>query len=310
MQNNPSEIQTPLLLSHVLSKLTHKTIYLKCEALQPSGSFKDRGLGKLCDYYAARGVKGFVCSSGGNAGMAVAYASKRLGLPATIVIPMTTPQIMVDKLQAEGVEVVMTGKNWNEADAIAQKLVESQQMAYIPPFDHPIIWEGHASLVRELHQSGVKPDAIIVAVGGGGLLCGIAEGLHSVGWHDVSIITAETEGAASLAASVKAKKRVTLATIDTIAVTLGAKQVCQKAYEWTSQHPIFPETVTDKAAVSACWRFADDHRMLVEPACGAALAIVYDQPKILERFNTVVVIVCGGSGVSLELLNEWKKQFL
>ena len=165
------------------------------------------------------------------------------------------------------------------------------------------------ALVRELAETGIKPDAIIVAVGGGGLLCGVAEGLHEVGWHDVVIITAETQGAASLAESVKAKKRVKLASIDTIAVTLGAKQVCQQAYDWTKKHPIFPETVTDKAAVSACWRFADDHRLLVEPACGAALAIVYDQHKILERFETVVVIVCGGSGVSLELLNEWKKQF-
>ena len=242
--------------------------------------------------------------------MAVAYASKRLELPATIVVPTTTPPIMIEKLRSESVEVVITGNDWNAADSVARQLVEAHQYAYIPPFDHPIIWEGHATLVYELKASEIKPDAIIVAVGGGGLLCGIAQGLVDVGWNDVAIITAETEGAASLAESVKAKQRITLPAINTIAVTLGAKQICQQAYDWTTKYPIYPQTVTDKAAVEARLRFADDHRLLVEPACGAALAILYDQHAILKNFETIVLIVCGGSGVSLALLNEWKTKFL
>lgn len=309
MHPKPQAIETPLLQSHPLSLLSHRSIFLKCESLQPSGSFKDRGLGALCDYYADLGAKGFVCSSGGNAGMAVAYASKRFNLPATIVIPTTTPMMMIEKLRSEDVEVVIAGNDWNAADKIARSLVEAKHYAYIPPFDHPIIWKGHSSLVHELFASGIKPDAIIVAVGGGGLLCGVMEGLYAVGWQDVAVITAETEGAASLAESVKAKQRITLPAINTIAVTLGAKQICQQAFDWTQKHAIFPQTVTDKAAVNACLRFADDHRLLVEPACGAALAIVYDQHPILEQYKTVVVIVCGGSGVSLELLQKWKLKF-
>lgn len=305
----PLYITTPLLHSHPLSALTHQSVYLKCESLQPSGSFKDRGLGKLCEHYAEQNAKGFVCSSGGNAGLAVAYASKRLQLPATIVIPTTTPPIMVQRLKAEGVEVVVTGKDWNAADSVARTLVETHHYAYIPPFDHPIIWEGHATLVHELKESNIKPDAIIVAVGGGGLLCGIAQGLHEVGWQDVAIITAETQGAASLAESVKAHQRITLPAINTIAVTLGAKQICQRAFDWTTQHRIIPQTVTDAAAVKACLTFADDHRLLVEPACGAALALLYDQHSVLKEFKTIVVIVCGGSGVSLGLLQDWKAQF-
>ncbi len=301
--------RTPLLSSHALSSLTSRNIFLKYEALQPSGSFKDRGVGALCTYYAKQNVKGFICSSGGNAGLAVAYASKALSIPAKVIIPTTTPAIMKEKLLAENVEVIIEGDNWNAADQLARQLSEELKFAYIPPFDHPVIWQGYISLIDELQQDNVKPDAIIVSVGGGGLFSGLAQGLHTIGWKDVALITAETQGAASLAESVKQNKLVKLDKIDTIAVTLGAKQICQQAFEWTQKHPVYPQTVTDKEAVNACLRFADDHRLLVEPACGASLALLYEKRPILEQFKTIVVIVCGGSGVNISLLSKWQKQF-
>ncbi|MGD9592788.1 MAG: pyridoxal-phosphate dependent enzyme [Candidatus Berkiella sp.] len=300
---------TPLLLSHALSSLTKRNIYLKYEALQPSGSFKDRGVGALCLYYAKQSVNGFISSSGGNAGLAVAYASKALKIPAKVIIPTTTPAIMKEKLLAENVEVMIEGENWNAADLLARKLSEELGYAYIPPFDHPVIWKGYVSLIDELLQDKIKPNAIIVSVGGGGLFSGLAQGLHTVGWQDVALITAETIGAASLAESVKQRQRVKLDKIDTIAVTLGAKQICQQAFEWTQKHPVFAQTVTDKEAVNACLRFADDHRLLVEPACGASLALLYENRPILEQFDNIVVIVCGGNGVNPTLLSQWQKQF-
>jgi L-serine/L-threonine ammonia-lyase len=302
-------IHTPLLLSHPLSQLTGANIYLKMEALQPSGSFKDRGIGALCQYYAKHHVHGFISSSGGNAGMAVAYASQALKIPARVIVPVTTPQMMVQKLRAEQVDVVVEGENWDAADKAAKQIAKDEGIAYIPPFDHPVIWQGYHTLIEELEKDKVKPDAIIVSVGGGGLFSGLAQGLHDIGWQDVVLITAETEGAASLASAVKAKQLVKLEKIDTIATTLGAKQICRQAFEWTQKHPVLPQIMSDKSAVNACLQFSNHHKVLVEPACGAALSIVYDKNPVLKQFKNIVVVVCGGSGVSLALLQQWKEKF-
>jgi L-serine/L-threonine ammonia-lyase len=301
--------QTPLLHSHPLSNLLGRSIYLKCESLQPSGSFKDRGIGNLCLHYAKQKAKGFVSSSGGNAGLAVAFASQALHLQAKVVVPKVTPQMMIKKLQAEKAEVIVTGEDWNAADKIAQEISEKEGYAYIPPFNNPLIWEGYTSMIREIQQDKIKPEAILLSVGGGGLLSGVCQGLHEIGWEDVAVITAETEGAASLATSVKAGKRIKLEHMHTVAVTLAAKQICEKAFEWTQKHPVFPQTVTDKEAVEACLHYAEDHRQLVEPACGAALAVLYQQREIVKQFSSIVVIICGGSGVNLALLEKWKKDF-
>lgn len=306
---NKLYLPTPLLQSHSLSRHTGKAIYLKCESLQPSGAFKDRGIGALCSYYASQSVTEFVSSSGGNAGLAVAYAGLALNIPATIVIPKTTPTLMIDKLKAEKATVIVHGENWDESDEFARTLAASDNKAYIPPFDHPKIWEGYVSLIEELHQANLKPDAIIVSVGGGGLYSGLVQGCEKIGWHDVAMITSETTGAASFAKAFKAKKRIRLETIDTVATTLGAKQICQQAFEWSQRHPTFPQIVTDKQAVRACLQFADEHRQLVEPACGAALAIAYENFPILQDYEKIVIIICGGSGVSLSLLQQWKAAF-
>lgn len=306
---NNLSITTPLIYSHTLSELSGRNIYLKCEMLQPSGSFKDRGIGALCLHYSKKNVPGFISSSGGNAGLAVAYASQALKIPATVIVPETTPTIMVKRLESEKATVIVEGENWDAADAKAREIAEQKGFAYIPPFDNPIIWQGYMPIIEELKLQAVKPDAIVVSVGGGGLFSGIVQGLEAYGWEDVVMITAETEGAASLATAFKENKRVRLPTINTIATTLGAKQICQQAFDLMQKHPTHPQTITDKEAVNACIQFANDHRFLVEPACGAALAVVYEKREVLKQFNNVVVILCGGNGVNLDLLTKWKGQF-
>lgn len=296
-------IKTPLLESTPLSQRLGIPVFLKMEALQPSGSFKNRGIGFICSAYAEKGAKAFVCSSGGNAGLAAAYSGRKLNVPVTIVVPTTTLPSMIEKIRLEGANVVVLGSCWDEADRHAKTLLDDKT-AYIPPFDHPLIWKGHSTLIDELET---KPGAIIVAVGGGGLLCGVLEGLHRVGWHDVPVITVETKGAASLASSVQAGKLIELKEVSTIATSLAAKKVCTAAFEWTKRHSIHPEIVTDQASIEAVRLFADDHRILVEPACGAALSLVYNQLPLLKQFSSVLVIVCGGAGVTREMLNEWEK---
>lgn len=301
--------QTPLIESQSLSLHLGKPVYLKMEALQPSGSFKNRGMSRLCSQMAKEGAKGFVASSGGNAGLAVAYAARRLGLPVKVFVPEGTRPLVLEKLRQESAEVIIFGKVWDETDRMARQTAYDLDYVYVSPFDHPLLWEGHATMIEEVAGAGLKPGAVLVSVGGGGMLCGVVEGLRKVGWKDVPVIAVETEGAASYHAALQAGRPVTLDKIDSIATSLGAKRVADQAVEWSKRHPIQSCLVSDKQAVNACLRFADDHRILVEPACGATLALIYDKIPILEPFSSVLAIVCGGNGVSLSLLDAWKKKF-
>jgi L-serine/L-threonine ammonia-lyase len=129
--------------------------------------------------------------------------------------------------------------------------------------------------------------------------------MHRHGWHDVPVIAAETEGAASLAAAVAAQRPVALERITSIATSLGALKVCDEAFRWSSRHPIHSAVVTDQDAIRACLAFANELRVLVEPACGTALAAVEQGSAPLDRCENIVVIACGGSAVSTAALCEW-----
>ena len=303
----PLHVETPLWESLPLSAALGAPAYLKMEAFQPVGSFKARGMGAACRAAQAAGAQQLVCASGGNAGYAVAYAGRVLGIPTTIVVPQSTSPFMRDRIRAEKATVVVHGDSWDDAHAHAVQLAREAGAASIHPFDDPEVWRGHAPMVHEIAATGVVPGAIVVSVGGGGLLIGLLQGMHEVGWTRVPVLAVETKGAASFAASVQTGHLVTLDRIDSIATTLGARTVAAAALAWTHQHPITPYTVTDRAAVNACRRFAEDHRVLVEPACGASLSTVYDRVAPLAGHSPVVVIVCGGAGVSPSLLREWEQ---
>ncbi len=302
--NNVLHIETPLIESRTLSMLSGKSVWLKLEAVQPPGSFKIRGIGLACQEYRRRGATRFISSSGGNAGIAVAYAGRHLSVPVVVVVPETTTERAKALIQLEGAQVMVHGASWQEANALALSMVTPTD-AFLHPFDDPLLWRGHASMIDEVAQSGLKPDTVLLSVGGGGLLCGVVEGLHRNGWADVPVIAVETEGAASFAASVQASQRVELEAITSIASSLGAKKVCEQAFEWTQHHTIHSAVVSDKAAVTACESFITDHRLVIEPACGAALAPVYDTAAVLQPFDSVLVIVCGGVTATVEQLQRW-----
>jgi L-serine/L-threonine ammonia-lyase len=317
-------VHSPLVDAPALSEAAGVRLLLKMDCVQPSGSYKIRGHGHLCTKARARGVRRFVCSSGGNAGAAVALAGRQLRVPTTIVVPTTTPHFMLRRLHALGAQVVVRGDVWDVADAHAREIVreatarrpEGEESAkvdeamYISPFDHPDLWEGHASIVRELVEDlrGERPAAIVVSVGGGGLFLGVAEGCRAVGWDGVPILAAETEGADSFAAMLRAGHRVvSLPAITSLAKSLGALAVSEKCAQWTrSGRNVHSSVVSDKEAVQACAAMATHHRVLVEPACGAAVAAaVRDGAGLFPGAGPVVVIVCGGSIVSPALLASW-----
>ncbi|XP_047617717.1 L-serine dehydratase/L-threonine deaminase [Phacochoerus africanus] len=314
----PLHVRTPIRDSMTLSKVAGTTVYLKLESSQPSGSFKIRGIGHLCKTWAERGCEHFVCSSAGNAGLAAAYAARKLGIPALIVVPSTTPALTIQRLKNEGAMVKVVGETLDEAIKLAKDLVKNNSnWVYVPPFDDPLIWEGHASIVKELKETmSAKPGAIVLAVGGGGLLSGVAQGLLEVGWGDVPILAIETIGADSFNASTKAGKLVTLPRITSVAKALGVTTVTAQAMKVFQEQPVFSEVVSDQEAVAALEKFVDDEKILVEPACGAALAAVYSQVvqklqgegKLCTPLSSLVVIVCGGSNISLAQLPALKKQ--
>lgn len=200
-------VQTPLLESLALSRRVSARIWLKMKALQPCGSFKARGMGFACQRYLAQGRKRFVCSSGGNAGLAVAYSGRQLGVPVTVVVPESTSERAKQLIRDESAEIIVWGQSWQEAHQHALTLVDSEA-AYLHPFDDPLIWEGHASLIDEVLAAGLKPDAVVLSVGGGGLLCGVAKGLQKAGLSKVTIVTAETASAESFYKSVQAGELV------------------------------------------------------------------------------------------------------
>jgi L-serine/L-threonine ammonia-lyase len=301
---------TPLIPSTALSAAIGVPVWLKLESAQPSASFKLRGMGLAAERAVARGATRLVSSSGGNAGYAVAWAGRSLGVPVTVVVPSTTGARMRKLIAATGAEVRVSGDVWDEAHAAATALARDSGGALLHPFDHPDIWEGHASLVTEIADAGVVPGQVVVAVGGGGLLCGVLQGMQAVGWDNVPVLAVETKGAASFSAAQQAGTPVTLPAITSIALTLGAKRVCDRVLELAHVHDVRSVVVSDAAAVRACDRFLDDHRVLVEPSCGAALSVVYDRlPLLRSAAGPVVVIVCGGAGVTRSQLETWLDSF-
>ncbi|CAM2895803.1 pyridoxal-phosphate dependent enzyme [Janthinobacterium lividum] len=297
-------IETPLLNSRALSLHSERAIWLKLEALQPPGSFKIRGIGLACEEYARRGASRFISSSGGNAGIAVAYAGRQLGIPVIVVVPETTSQRARALIAQEGAEVIVHGAAWQEANALAQSMLTPQD-AFLHPFDDPLLWQGHAGMVDEVARAGLKPDAVVLSVGGGGLLAGVAEGLQRNGWDDVALVAVETQGAASLAAAVAAREHVTLPAVTSIATSLAARQVCAQAFAISQTRLLHSVVVSDQAAVDACQRFITDQRLVVEPACGAALAAVYGKAPELAPYRNVLVIVCGGVTATTQQLDHW-----
>lgn len=301
----PLHINTPLIESAPLSAIAGCSIWLKMDALQPPGSFKIRGVGHACEEYHRRGARRLVSSSGGNAGLAAAYAGRRLDLAVTVVVPESTTARAIELLRAERAEVVVHGASWQEANALAQSLVGSDD-AFIHPFDDPLLWTGHASLVDEVLDAGLTPDAIVLSVGGGGLLSGVVEGLRRRGVPGIPLIAVETSGAASLHRALEAGEPVELNAIDSIATSLGAKRICTQAMECATGHPLHRALVSDLQAVQACERFLDDHRVLVEPACGASLALAYQPSPQLQAYDKVLIVVCGGATATLAQLGEWR----
>ncbi|KAH8820073.1 tryptophan synthase beta subunit-like PLP-dependent enzyme [Xylogone sp. PMI_703] len=333
--NVPSEpwIQTPCIKSPALSREAGCNVYLKLEYLQPGGSFKSRGIGNLILHSMSTRSPSkplhFYCSSGGNAGLACATAALSLQQNATIVVPLTTSAFMVEKLRVLGVEVMQVGNHWKEADTYLREelLAKDKDGVYVSPFDDPKIWTGNGTLIDELEvqmrdEGGY--DAVVCSVGGGGLFSGIMEGLERHGRlragqkGGAKVLAMETEGTQSLALSLRNGALSKMDTITGIATSLGAAQVAEKAFEYGQQPEVVSCVLSDAEAAMGAVCFADDERVVVEPACGVSIAPAYNGtlasllfPELdsseFEKLN-IVIVICGGSNVNLDVLEIPQKK--
>ena len=221
---------------------------------------------------------------------------------------------MIARIKIAGAnEVIQHGASWVEADKFLREELLAKDMngIYVPPFDHPDVWDGAATIIEELKE---KPDVVVCSVGGGGLFSGLQLGLERRGWGDVNLLATETKGAHSLAASLKEGKMVTLEKITSFATSLGAKKVGEKTFELGQRKNVKSVVLSDAEAAMGCWRLADDERLIVEPACGVSVAVCYDGrlKKLLPHLNQdskVVIIVCGGSDITLESLCAFRRQY-
>jgi L-serine/L-threonine ammonia-lyase len=307
--NTALHTKTALFYAHQLSNQLNKKIYFKMDCHQPTGSFKIRGVGKRCQEAAEQGYKHFVTASGGNAGLATAYAGWKMGIKTTVVVPTTTQEPMKAKILSLGANIKVFGDVWNDANVFAQSLVKKEKAIYIPPFDHPTIWDGNASVIDECDTQMAPPDVVIVAVGGGGYFCGVMEGILRNNWENTKVITAETDGTASMKKALEQQQLITLDKIDSIAASLGAKRVAKRAFEYAINNDVVAYSVSDAKALDACRLFLNDTGSLVEPACGAALSAVYHNLEVIQQVDSVLVLVCGGAGLSLEQFNAYLTEY-
>lgn len=231
---------------------------------------------------------------------------------------MTTSKYMICKLRAAGAQdVVQYGDSWAEADSHLREVVipaaksKGEETVYVHPFDDQAVWDGHATLVPEVLEdlNGEAPDALVCSVGGGGLFSGIMQGLDAAG-AKTKVLAVETEGAHSLALALENGELATLPAITSIATSLGARRVAAQAYEYAKRESVSSLVLKDQDAIEGCVRFADDERIMVEPACGVSVATCYNGslrkllPDLMEE-SKVVIVVCGGSNVTASMLHAW-----
>ena len=237
-------------------------------------------------------------------------------------VPETTPERVRDALRAHGAEVaVRGGTQWSEAHAAATARAAKSGGAMIHPFEGEDTWDGHSTMMDEIAEDlgARKPAAVVTCVGGGGLLAGCLRGLERCGWRDdVVVVAMETIGADSLNASMRAGEVVTLPAITSVAKSLGAASPSPAVFKMCVElgdARVRVRACEDAHAVAACLRFADDHRVLVEPACGAALSAAYfPELGVLDGISSdprapIVVVVCGGSVIDRASMNELAKTF-
>ena len=289
--------ETPLDAASNLSRRLSNTIRLKREDLQPVFSFKLRGaynrMAQLSEEELGRGV---IASSAGNHAQGVALSASHLHCRAVIVMPVTTPSVKVEAVKQLGGEVVLYGETYDEAYAEACRRSENEHLCFIHPFDDPDVIAGQGTVGMEiLRQSPRPPDAIYIAIGGGGLISGIAAYVKAL-WPDVQIIGVEPHDAAAMTLSLEAGERIRLPQVGLFADGVAVREVGEYTFQLVQRYVDSIVTVSTDEICAAIKDVFEDTRSILEPAGALAVAgLKADVARRGLKDQELVAVACGAN---------------
>lgn len=283
-------------------RLGDDRLWIKAENFQKTGSFKPRGMmAKVLSLTAAERARGVITLSAGNAGQAYAWAGRAVGVPVTVVMPAAAVRSKVDACLGYGAEVVLHGTTVGEALAEMERIRDDRELPYCPPFDDPEVIAGHGSIGLEILEDLPDVDVVVVGVGGGGLIGGVATAIKELR-PSVRVFGVEPEGSQAMTAALAANRVVPVVS-RTVADGLGAPF----AGEWTlaiARRHLDGIVLLDDAAILTGVRFAAERlKVVLEPAGAAALAAVL-LGRIAVRDGERVAVVASGGNVEMSRLGE------
>ena len=278
-----------------LSEITGMEIFCKRDHLQRTGSFKERGArNALAQLPAEQQKRGVIAASAGNHAQALAYQGKLLGIPATVVMPKFAPLVKVNNCQKLGATVILHGKDFGEAKARAHEIAKEKGLAYIDGYDDPAIIAGQGTMGLEIVEQVPNFDAVVIPVGGGGLLAGVSLAIKTLR-PEAKIIAVEAENVASFAAALEAGQPTKIAMHPTLADGLAIPQVGSNAFEIAKSLVDLSLTVTEEQIALSILRLVELEKTVVEGAAATPLAACLSgKLKELAR-KRVVLLLCGGN---------------
>jgi len=281
---------TPVIEAGAGSFGVEQGLTLKLELMQHTGSFKPRGAFNRV-LSADVPEAGVIAASGGNHGAAVAYVARSLGLPAEIFVPETTSPVKVGRLRGFGIEPTLGGALYDDAQAACEIRATETGALMVHPYDHPAVVAGQATVAREFEADAPELDTVLVAVGGGGLVAGVAA------WYDnrVRVVAVEPQTSRCLGAALDAGHPVEVGVSGVASDSLGARQVGALAFAIAATSVAFAVAVADEAIVAAQRALWADLRVMTEPGGATALAALMTGAYRPEPGERVGGIVCGAN---------------
>jgi threonine dehydratase len=286
---------TPLEYSHTFSELTGAEVHLKLETFQRTGAFKIRGAtNRVATLSEAEREGGVVTASAGNHAQGVALAASRMGVDSKIVMPEDAPIAKVNATRSYGGEVVLHGVDYAEAERHAHEIEREEGRYYIHAFDDPMVMAGQGTIGLEVVEDLPGVETVVVPVGGGGLIGGIATAIKCQ-QPAVRVVGVQAEGAASAAESLRTGKRVVRESVDTIADGIATRSVGELPFEVIRERVDEVVTVSDDEIAVALTMLLERGKTLVEGAGATALAALLSDAFEFETDETVVPALCGGN---------------
>ena len=285
-------LKTNLIQSPIFSKEAGNEVYIKPENLQKTGSFKIRGAyNKITNLSDEEKKKGVIASSAGNHAQGVAYGAKESGIKAVIVMPKSTPLIKVESTKQYGAEVVLHGDVYDDAFKKAKELEEKEGYIFVHPFDDEDVIHGQGTIALEILEELPETDIILVPIGGGGLISGIACAAKILK-PEIKIIGVEPDGAASAYEAIKEDKVIELKEANTIADGTAVKKIGNITFEYIKKYVDEIITVSDYELMEAFLLLVEKHKIIAENSGILSLAAL---KKLKEKNKKVVSVVSGGN---------------